>query len=201
MATIRDLLRDELVIDDIRATDKTGVLREFAGLLQSKGRVRDSGELLRTLMERESLGSTGIGDGVAIPHGKLAFIPDIIVAFGRSSRGIDFQSLDRKPAYLFFLIITPIDKPGDHLKMLARVSRIQTLSSLAPAFEKEGSVFWKGGLTGELAGAAAEYFRIARVTEEALHECERQYDQQQRARAARGGVITTVNVAGSIPKY
>ncbi|HUJ18298.1 MAG TPA: PTS sugar transporter subunit IIA [Nitrospirota bacterium] len=124
MATIRDLLRDELVIDDIRATDKTGVLREFAGLLQSKGRVRDSGELLRTLMERESLGSTGIGDGVAIPHGKLAFIPDIIVAFGRSSRGIDFQSLDRKPAYLFFLIITPIDKPGDHLKMLARVSRI-----------------------------------------------------------------------------
>jgi PTS system nitrogen regulatory IIA component len=100
------------------------VIREFAEVLQAAGRVKDAEALVRVLLERESLGSTGIGDGVAIPHGKLSFISDMVVAFGRSSRGVDFQSLDAKPAYLFFLLVTPDDKPGDHLKALARISRI-----------------------------------------------------------------------------
>ncbi len=124
MVKIKDLLRDDLVIDEIRATDKAGVFREFAAHLKSAGKVADAEELVRILTERESLGSTGIGDGVAIPHGKLAMIPDMIVAFGRSRRGVDFQSLDSKPAHLFFLLVTPVDKPGDHLKTLARISRI-----------------------------------------------------------------------------
>jgi PTS system nitrogen regulatory IIA component len=124
MAKIRDLLQDDLVIDEIKATDKIGVIREFAAVLQAAGRVKDAEALVRVLLERESLGSTGIGDGVAIPHGKLSFISDMVVAFGRSSRGVDFQSLDAKPAYLFFLLVTPDDKPGDHLKALARISRI-----------------------------------------------------------------------------
>lgn len=123
MANIKDLLQDELVIEEITATDKTGVFREFAAHLKSKGKIKSEEELVRVLMERESLGSTGIGDGVAIPHGKLG-TPDIIVAFGRSTRGVDFQSLDHKPAYLFFLLVTPFQKPGDHLKTLARISRI-----------------------------------------------------------------------------
>jgi PTS system nitrogen regulatory IIA component len=124
MTTIRELLHDELVIDEIAATDKRGVLLEFAGLLKARGRIGNPEELVRVLMERESLGSTGIGDGIAIPHGKLDVIQDMIVAFGRSTRGIDFQSLDQKPAHLFFLLITPAGKPGEHLKALARVSRI-----------------------------------------------------------------------------
>jgi len=124
MVKIRDLLRDDLVIDEIRATDKAGVIREFAAHLKAAGKVADAEELVRILTERESLGSTGIGDGVAIPHGKLAVISDMIVAFGRSRRGVDFQSLDSKPAHLFFLLVTPVDKPGDHLKTLARISRI-----------------------------------------------------------------------------
>jgi PTS system nitrogen regulatory IIA component len=124
MAKIRDLLQDDLVIEEIKATDKIGVIREFAEVLQAAGRVKDAEALVRVLLERESLGSTGIGDGVAIPHGKLSFISDMVVAFGRSSRGVDFQSLDAKPAYLFFLLVTPDDKPGDHLKALARISRI-----------------------------------------------------------------------------
>ena len=81
-------------------------------------------QLVRILLERESLGSTGIGDGVAIPHGKMDRIAEMIVAFGRSSRGIDFQSMDSKPAHLFFLLVTPADRPGEHLRTLARVSRI-----------------------------------------------------------------------------
>jgi PTS system nitrogen regulatory IIA component len=125
MATIiGDLLQDDLVIEEIKATDKIGVIREFAGILQATGRVTDAEALVRILMERESLGSTGIGDGVAIPHGKLSFISNMIVAFGRSSQGVDFKSLDAKPVYLFFLLVTPDNKPGDHLKALARISRI-----------------------------------------------------------------------------
>ena len=121
---IGDLLQDDLVIEEIKATDKIGVIHEFAGILQATGRVTDAEALVRVLLERESLGSTGIGDGVAIPHGKLSFISNMVVAFGRSSRGVDFQSLDAKPVYLFFLLVTPDNKPGDHLKALARISRI-----------------------------------------------------------------------------
>ena len=124
MAKIKDLLADDLVIEEIAAIDKRGVLREFAAHLESKGKIGDARELVRVLEERESLGSTGIGDGIAIPHGKLLRIPDMIVAFGRSNRGIDFQALDHKPVYLFFLLVTPLDRPGEHLKTLARISRI-----------------------------------------------------------------------------
>jgi len=124
MANIKDLLQDDLVLDDIKATDKMGVIREFAAHLKRAGKVRDAEELVRVLVERESLGSTGIGDGVAIPHGKLSEIREMIVAFGRSRQGVDFQSRDSKPAHLFFLLVTPLDMPGEHLKTLARISRI-----------------------------------------------------------------------------
>jgi PTS system nitrogen regulatory IIA component len=124
MATIRDLLKADLIIEEIAATDKIGVIREFSRLLKSAGRIENEDELVRVLLERESLGSTGIGDGVAIPHAKLHFLSEMIVAFGKSSRGVDFQSIDEKPAYLFFLLLTPDDRPGEHLKALARISRI-----------------------------------------------------------------------------
>jgi PTS system nitrogen regulatory IIA component len=100
------------------------VIREFAAHVCAAGKVRDADELVRVLLERESMGSTGIGDGVAIPHGKLHALGEVVVAFGRSNRGVDYQSLDDKSAYLFFLLVSPEDSPGEHLKMLARISRI-----------------------------------------------------------------------------
>ncbi len=124
MVTVKDLLQDDLIIEELGATDKMGVLREFARFLKRAGRVQKEEELVRVLAERESLGSTGIGNGVAIPHGKLRGIPEMVIAFGRSSRGVDYQSLDAQPVFLFFLLVTPDDKPGDHLKALARISRI-----------------------------------------------------------------------------
>ena len=124
MARIKDLLQDDLVLEEIKATDKMGVIREFAAHLKLAGKVADAEELVRVLTERESLGSTGIGDGVAIPHGKLGVVRDMVVAFGRSKTGVDFQSVDCKPAYLLCLLVTPLDRPGDHLKTLARISRI-----------------------------------------------------------------------------
>jgi PTS system nitrogen regulatory IIA component len=124
MTMIRDLLRHDLIIEDIQATDKQGVIREFAGLLTTTSRITNEDELVRVLLEREALGSTGIGDGVAIPHGKLHMIPEMIVAFGRSVRGVDFDSMDARPVHLFFLLVTPEDRPGEHLRALARISRI-----------------------------------------------------------------------------
>ncbi len=136
MATIKDLLQDDLIIEDIAATDKNGVLREFARLLREKGKIEDEEDLVRVLTEREALGSTGIGDGVAIPHGKLGNVPGIIVAFGRSKRGVEYQSLDANPVFLFFLLVTPGDKPGDHLMTLARISRILKNAALRTSLRR-----------------------------------------------------------------
>jgi PTS system nitrogen regulatory IIA component len=130
MATIRDLLHPDLIIAEIESTDKVGVIREFARAVKSTGKVQDEEELVRVLLERESLGSTGIGEGVAIPHGKLHAITDMTIAFGRSRKGVDFESLDAKPVHLFFLLVTPEDKPGEHLRALARISRILKNPSL-----------------------------------------------------------------------
>ena len=88
MVMIKDLLRDDLILEEMQATDKAGVIREFCGLLKAKGRINSEDELFRAIAGRESLGSTGIGEGVAIPHGKLNSIPEMIVAFGRSSNGV-----------------------------------------------------------------------------------------------------------------
>lgn len=123
MARIRDLLDGDLIIEDMKATDKAGVIREFASLLRREGRVRDAEELFDVIMKREAT-STGIGDGVAIPHGRMKDLSAVIVAFGRSRRGVDFQSLDDKPVHLFFLFVTPEGRPEVHLAVLRRLARI-----------------------------------------------------------------------------
>jgi fructose-specific phosphotransferase system IIA component len=127
---IQDLLEEDLIIEDLLATDKAGVIREFADLLAGRGKVRDAGELARAVLEREAQGSTGIGDGIAIPHAKSRFVSGSLVVFGRSRKGVDFQTLDGKPAYLFFLLVSPEDHPGEHLKTLARISRIMRSAEL-----------------------------------------------------------------------
>ncbi len=130
MVRIRDFLHDDLVVEQIKATDKTGVINEFSELLRARDKVRDSAELVRVLLDREALGTTGIGDGVAIPHGKLRGLSEMVIAFGRSSQGVDFEALDGKPVSLFFLLVTPDDDPGGHLKTLARISRLLKSPSL-----------------------------------------------------------------------
>jgi fructose-specific phosphotransferase system IIA component len=130
MLRIQDLLDRDLILMDLRAADKAGVIRELAGLLARNNRVHDPDALAQAVLDRESQGSTGIGEGIAIPHAKSQAIDDIVVAFGRSTSGVDFQSLDGKPAYLFFLLVTPEDRPGEHLKLLARISRIMRNAAL-----------------------------------------------------------------------
>ena len=118
-----DSLRKTSILADIDSHDKKGVLALFADTLADvSGRSRE--ELLQVLLERERLGSTGIGGGVAIPHGKLKTIDKLLLAFGRSRKGVDFDAMDGRPTHLFFVLITPEGSTGTHLKMLARISRL-----------------------------------------------------------------------------
>jgi PTS system nitrogen regulatory IIA component len=121
---ITELLRNEFVLERMEAKSKKEALAELAGVF-AKGKSKcDSGAMLRVLMEREKLGSTGIGGGVAIPHGKLAGLDEILVAFGRSREGISFEALDGKPVHLIFLLMAPENSAGRHLKVLAKISRM-----------------------------------------------------------------------------
>jgi len=120
---LTDLLNEKAIISDLAGSHKKEVLSELCqAVAQDEG--LDPEPLLRVLLEREKLGSTGIGDGVAIPHGKSDDIGSIFVAFGRSRDGVDFESMDGQPVHLFFLILAPGDSTGAHLKVLAKVSRL-----------------------------------------------------------------------------
>ena len=121
---IQEIVPPESILDDLRADTKEGVLRELSEVIAKSVPKLSVDSLAAILMERESLGSTGIGDGVAIPHGKVAGIERLVAAFGRSRNGVQFHSLDGKPAHLFFLIMAPENSAGMHLKALARISRL-----------------------------------------------------------------------------
>jgi PTS system nitrogen regulatory IIA component len=121
---LTDILAESSIVADLQASDKTEVLECLVEAVASTHPDIDTQDILDVLLEREKLGSTGIGDGIAIPHGKSANVAQIISGFGLSKDGIDFDSLDGKPANLFFLLVAPEDSVGVHLKMLARISRM-----------------------------------------------------------------------------
>jgi len=120
---ILDVLRTETILTDLKAKDKKGVIEELVASVSQITGINNS-ELVRVLLERERLGSTGIGGGIGIPHGKLANLESLIMGFGLSRKGVDFESIDGRPTHLFFLLITPENSTGLHLKLLARISRI-----------------------------------------------------------------------------
>lgn len=114
----------EHVMPSLDAEEKRELLDEMATELASKVRGLNRERLLEVLLDREKLGSTGIGYGVAIPHGKLKGVDGIIVAFGRSKKGVDFHSMDNRPVHLVFLIVAPENSTATHLKILASISRL-----------------------------------------------------------------------------
>jgi PTS system nitrogen regulatory IIA component len=121
---IEDILSEDLVLADLAARAKVDVLVELADALTARYPELDKARLVGALEDRERLNSTALGDGVAIPHGKLPGLRRVLAAFGRSRAGVDFQSLDGKPTHLFFLLVAPEDSAGAHLKALARISRL-----------------------------------------------------------------------------
>ncbi len=121
---LSELININSIIPDLASKDKKGVLEELAGSIARQELSVDKDTLVKVLMEREQLGTTGIGDGVAIPHGKLSNIDQPLISFGRSRDGLDFDSMDEQPSYLFFLLIAPDNSSGVHLQVLAKIANL-----------------------------------------------------------------------------
>jgi PTS system nitrogen regulatory IIA component len=126
---IRDLLQPEAVIADLKASNKKQLLTELARYASRITGVNDR-KIFETLLERERLGSTGVGSGIAIPHGKLSDFKRLYGVFARLERPVDFDSIDEQPVDLIFLLLAPEGAGADHLKALARVSRLLRDSSM-----------------------------------------------------------------------
>ena len=118
---ILDYLREDWIIPDLKATDKSSVLRELSRALVEPCEVGSVEDLVRVLQEREKLESTGIGEGIAIPHGRLKELKSFFISFGRSAHGIDFDSSDGKSCHLFFLVMAPENSAVNNLKLLGRI--------------------------------------------------------------------------------
>jgi PTS system nitrogen regulatory IIA component len=129
MMKIMDYLKEEWVIPDLKGTDKQSILRELSGVLVRPCQVASVEELLQVLLDREKLGSTGIGEGIAIPHGRLKKLKKFFISFGRSIKGVDFDSIDRNLSRLFFLVMAPENSAVDNLKLLSRIVNLLKDSS------------------------------------------------------------------------
>lgn len=121
---IADFLNEKAITGTIKSTNKEGVIRELVDLLAKAEGLRSKEDLYKVLINREALGSTGIGQGVGIPHGKTNVVKKLVAAFGIAPQGVNFDALDGEPVYIFFLLVAPEDSAGPHLKGLARISRL-----------------------------------------------------------------------------
>jgi nitrogen PTS system EIIA component len=121
---IMEMLATDCILEELKSDNKRDVLRELVGPFIRTYRNLDSESMVNVLSEREKLGSTGIGDGIAIPHGKIIGLDQLVLSFGRSMTGINFDAMDGKPAHLFFLLVAPENSAGQHLKALAKISKM-----------------------------------------------------------------------------
>lgn len=121
---LTEVLHEQLIKFPLTGTTKTEVIEELLGKLSEAGAIGDREAVLAAVLERENIMTTGVGNGVAIPHCKSADAEDFAVAMGVHPGGIDFQSLDQKPAYVIFLLVGPENQPGVHIRLLSRISRV-----------------------------------------------------------------------------
>jgi fructose-specific phosphotransferase system IIA component len=123
---LSEIIPEGAIREDVQATEKEEVIREMVGALVSAGRIQESvsKKIVKALMDREELGSTGIGSGVAVPHAKHDAISDLVCAFGRSKKGISFDALDGEPVHVVFLLLSSKSASGAHLEALAFISRL-----------------------------------------------------------------------------
>jgi PTS system nitrogen regulatory IIA component len=121
---ILDFLSVDCIKLAVESKNKKDAIKELVEVLFKSGKVKDKKKMIQTLMEREELGSTGIGQGIAIPHGKSDTVSDLAAAFGVSTEGVTFDSLDGEPVNIFFLLVAPEGAAGAHLKALARISSL-----------------------------------------------------------------------------
>lgn len=121
---ISQLLKAKAIMMDIDAKEKIAAIKEMVDYLAAKKLVTDGEVFLNALAKRENLESTGIGDGIAIPHARTGAVKGLLLAFARSQEGVDFSAIDGKPSYLIFLIASPEDKKSEYIMALAKISRL-----------------------------------------------------------------------------
>ena len=121
---ITDFLNPKGIKLDLESTEKEDCLKELVDLLSDVVDVGDKKNIVKALSERENLGSTGIGQGIAIPHGKTDRVKELVSVLGISRKGVNFEALDGEPVYILFLLVAPKDTAGPHLKALAQISRM-----------------------------------------------------------------------------
>jgi nitrogen PTS system EIIA component len=126
---LAQILKLGFLNDNLQAKNKTEVLAELSEMIIKVSPKLNQAQILDILQKREKLGSTGIGDGIAIPHGKIGALEELVVAFGRSKNGVAFDSMDGKPVHLFFLLLAPENSTGQHLKALAQISKMLKASN------------------------------------------------------------------------
>ncbi len=136
---ISEILNKDSIIADLTADNKTGVLQELADAVAGSTQASPN-DIAAVLKEREALGSTGIGGGIAIPHGKLDAVESVTVGFGLSRKGLEYDSLDDKPVHIFFLLLTPENSTGGHLKVLAQISKLLKMNHFKDRLKSAGSV-------------------------------------------------------------
>jgi len=119
-----DLLKEKYIELDLKEKEKTKLITELIDLAAKSSRIKDKKAIFKAILEREKLGSTGIGNGVAIPHVKIKEVKKPLLILGRSPGGVDFDSLDGEKTYLFFMLISPQEEVGLHLKILAKISHL-----------------------------------------------------------------------------
>ncbi len=121
---LTEFISPQLIKLDLSSTKKLEAVKELIELLDKAGYLTDAEAFLKSVLEREKVGSTGIGKGIAIPHSRTSAVREVVVAIGRSKEGIEFEALDNRPVHLIFLIAAPIESGGLYLKALARLSRL-----------------------------------------------------------------------------
>ncbi len=121
---LMDFLIPDAIESDMKSVTKADAVRELVALLKKSGAITDENSVAEVVLEREELGTTGIGEGIAVPHGKSDATTELVAAFGRSERGVNFESMDNQPVHLLFLLLAPKSYSGPHLMALARISRL-----------------------------------------------------------------------------
>lgn len=136
---LSSLLKENLIELELEGKDKAGIIDELVGIINKSGKAKNKKALVLALIEREKLGSTAIGNGVAVPHAKIDDIKQTVLAFGRSIDGVDFNSLDGEKTHLFFMLISPKEDIGAHLKVLAKISHLIKDRFMVGLFKKAKS--------------------------------------------------------------
>jgi fructose-specific phosphotransferase system IIA component len=137
--TLTQILQPACIKVPLESTNKEAAIKELVGLLAANGQVQDEPSVLDAVMAREKTRSTGIGSGIAIPHGKSKAVKELVMALGIARDPIDFESIDNKPVSTVILLVSPLDQTGPHIQALARISRLMLHEDFKKALEQASS--------------------------------------------------------------